>query len=118
MTQTTPSQRASAWLASFGAALGRHDADATAALFDEDCYWRDLVSFTWNVCTQEGRGAIAAMVKSRAADVAASHFALEGEASEAGGVVDAWFTFETGVSRGRGHLRLKATDTATKPGRC
>ena len=40
-----------------------YDADATAALFDEDCYWRDLVSFTWNVCTQEGRGAIAAMVK-------------------------------------------------------
>ena len=114
MTQTTPSQRASAWLASFGAALGRHDADATAALFDEDCYWRDLVSFTWNVCTQEGRGAIAAMVKSRAADVAASHFALEGEASEAGGVVDAWFTFETGVSRGRGHLRLKATDHGDK----
>ena len=28
-------------------------------------------------------------------------------ATEADGVTDAWFTFETKVSRGRGHLRLK-----------
>ena len=32
MTQATPSQRASAWLSSFGAALALHDADATAAV--------------------------------------------------------------------------------------
>ena len=32
MTQTSPSGRASAWLDHFGAALGRHDAAATAAL--------------------------------------------------------------------------------------
>jgi putative flavoprotein involved in K+ transport len=41
------------------------------------------------------------------ADTAASHFQLEGEATEADGVTEAWFTFETKVSRGRGHLRLK-----------
>ena len=40
-------------------------------------------------------------------DVKPSHFALQGEATEADGVVDAWFTFETGVARGLGHLRLK-----------
>jgi len=118
MTQTSPSGRASAWLEHFGAALGRPDAAATAALFDADCYWRDLVAFTWNICTQESQGAIEKMVQARGADVVASHFALEGEASEADGVVDAWFTFETRVARGRGHVRLKARARATKPGPC
>ena len=114
MTQSSPSGRASAWLDQFGAALGHHDAAGTAALFDADCYWRDLVAFTWNICTQEGHSAIEKMVQARSADVAASHFALEGEATEADGVVDAWFTFETRVARGRGHLRLKATDHGDK----
>jgi len=114
MTQTSPHGRASAWLDQYGAALGRHDAAATAALFDADCYWRDLVAFTWNICTQESQGAIEKMVQARSADVAASHFALEGEATEADGVVDAWFTFETRLARGRGHLRLKGTDQGDK----
>lgn len=114
MTQSSPSGRASAWLDQFGAALGRHDAAGTAALFDADCYWRDLVAFTWNICTQEGHSAIEKMVQARSADVAASHFALEGEATEADGVVDAWFTFETRLARGRGHLRLKGTGQGDK----
>ncbi|WP_342620004.1 NAD(P)/FAD-dependent oxidoreductase [Rhodoferax sp. GW822-FHT02A01] len=104
---TTPSQRASTWLADFGAALGKRDLEAALALFDDDCYWRDLVSFTWNICTQEGKPAVRDMLAARLADVAPGSFTLEGEATEAGGVIDAWFTFETRLSRGRGHLRLK-----------
>jgi hypothetical protein len=77
------------------------------ALFDADCYWRDLVSFTWNIRTQEGHQAIADMLTACLKEVKPSHFALQGEATEADGVVDAWFTFETGVARGLGHLRLK-----------
>ena len=103
MTVTTPSQRAARWLADFGAALAAgqaHQADA-------DCYWRDLIAFTWNIRTQEGPAAIAEMLTARLADTAPTNFALEGEATEADGVVDAWFTFETRVARGRGHLRLK-----------
>ena len=34
-------------------------------------------------------------------------FAIEGEGAEAGGIVEGWFTFETEVARGRGHLRLR-----------
>jgi putative flavoprotein involved in K+ transport len=75
-TQATPTQRAARWLDSFGAALARADAKAVAALFDDDCYWRDLVSFTWNIRTQEGRDAIADMVVARAKDVAPSNFAV------------------------------------------
>jgi putative flavoprotein involved in K+ transport len=104
---TPPNQLASAWLADFTAVLERGDVDAAVALFAPDCYWRDLVSFTWNICTQEGPEAIRAMLQARLADTQPTAFALEGNASEGGGVVEAWFTFETAVARGRGHLRLQ-----------
>ena len=109
MSSSTPSQRATGWLQAFGAALASDQPAQASALFDSDSYWRDLVAFTWNIRTQEGPAAIADMLAARAADTAASNFAVEGEATEADGVVDAWFTFETRVARGRGHLRLKAT---------
>jgi len=109
MTVTTQSQRAARWLADFGAALAAGQAQQAAAMFDADSYWRDLIAFTWNIRTQEGPAAIADMLGARLADTAPSNFALEGEATEADGVVDAWFTFETRLARGRGHLRLKGT---------
>ncbi len=104
---THPTQAASLWLADFAAALAREDVDAAVALFGADSYWRDLVAFTWNIRTQEGLEAIRAMLKARVADVRPTAFAIDGQATEAGGVIDAWFTFETGVARGRGHLRLR-----------
>ncbi|MFS0757358.1 NAD(P)/FAD-dependent oxidoreductase [Noviherbaspirillum sp. 1P10PC] len=103
----TPTQAAAGWLEEFGAALKSNDPDAVAALFQEDCYWRDLVSFTWNIKTMEGRQQVRDMLAARLADTAPSNWRLEGEPTEADGVVDAWLTFETGVARGRGHLRLK-----------
>ena len=104
---THPTQAASAWLADFNAAMENQDIDAAVALFGADAYWRDLVTFTWNICTQESPAEIRAMLQARLADVKPGHFALEGTPTEAGGVVDAWFTFETAVARGRGHLRLQ-----------
>ncbi|MBC7731914.1 MAG: NAD(P)/FAD-dependent oxidoreductase [Bacteriovorax sp.] len=104
---THPTQAASAWLADFSSALERQDIAAAMALFDADSYWRDLVAFTWNISTQEGPEAIRAMLQARLADTRPGAFAVEGQATEAGGVIDAWFTFETAVARGRGQLRLK-----------
>lgn len=109
MTANTPSQRAQRWLDAFGAALASGNPDNVLPLFDADCYWRDLVSFTWNIRTQEGHDAVRDMLAARQADAGASNFQLEGEATEADGVTEAWFTFETRVSRGRGHLRLKGS---------
>ena len=87
------------WLASFASALERGDADATASHFVETSYWRDLVSFTWNIVTLEGREAIAATLEARLPDVRPSTFRMERD--------DGWFTFETSVGRGQGHMRLK-----------
>ncbi|MFM1992120.1 MAG: hypothetical protein RJA99_5077 [Pseudomonadota bacterium] len=107
MTAPTPTARASRWLASFEAALAARDIPAATALFDEDCYWRDLVAFTWNLRTQEGRGAIADMLGAQLKDVVPSGFRIDGEATETDGIVEAWFHFETRVARGYGHLRLR-----------
>jgi putative flavoprotein involved in K+ transport len=104
---THPTRIAGAWLADFTSALERNDVDAAIALFAPECYWRDLVAFTWNIRTQEGPEAIRAMLTARLVDTKPAAFAVEGEASEADGVVEAWFTFETAVARGRGHLRLR-----------
>ncbi len=104
---TTPTARVSGWLAEFGAALDRRNSAAAAALFAEDSYWRDLVSFTWNIKTMEGRAAIAEMLDATLDEVQPGSWQIDGEASEAGGVTEAWITFETAVARGKGHIRLK-----------
>ena len=107
MSDINPTAAARHWLANFDAVLRAGDIDGALALFHADSYWRDLVAFTWNIRTQEGTGAIREMLAARLADTAPSNFALDGEATEADGITEAWFTFETKVARGRGHLRLK-----------
>lgn len=107
MTDNTPSARAQRWLADFGSALERGDIDGTVSLFSDDSHWRDLVAFTWNIRTQEGPAAMREMLQARLADTAPSQVLLQGDATEADGIVDAWFTFDTRLGRGRGHLRLK-----------
>jgi putative flavoprotein involved in K+ transport len=97
----------SAWLTKFETALKNSDIKVAAVLFGDECYWRDLVSFTWNIITLEGRPAIEAMLKETLAHVKPSNWKIEGEAREADGIIEGWFTFETGVARGRGILRLK-----------
>jgi putative flavoprotein involved in K+ transport len=104
---TTPSAEAAQWLQDFGAALARGDIAATLDAFADDCYWRDLVAFTWNLHTAEGKGAIAAMLQANLARVAPSGWQVQDQPSHADGVTESWFTFETAVARGRGHLRLK-----------
>ncbi|MGB0387555.1 MAG: NAD(P)/FAD-dependent oxidoreductase [Ardenticatenaceae bacterium] len=104
---STPTERVSEWLSNFGAALDQDDLAGAVEMFDEDSYWRDLVSFTWNIKTLEGKEDIRAMLDATVAGAQPSEWQIEGEATEADGVTDAWFTFETAVSRGKGHIRLK-----------
>ncbi|MEH6719298.1 MAG: NAD(P)/FAD-dependent oxidoreductase [Aurantimonas endophytica] len=96
-----------AWLAAFETALAKGDAEAAAAMFAPVSFWRDLVTFTWNIRTMEGPGEVRDMLRAVLADVQPGHFAVAGEPSEAGGVTEAWITFETAVARGNGLLRLK-----------
>jgi putative flavoprotein involved in K+ transport len=103
---TTPTAQISKWLDDFHAAVSRNDFHAAVAMFGDDSYWRDLVSFTWNIKTAEGPQQIRAMLEATMPGAKASNWTIQGEGSEAGGVTEGWFTFETGTGRGRGHLRL------------
>ena len=109
MTELTNphTQSVKSWLASLGTALEKGDIAGALALFDDDCYWRDLVSFTWNIKTMEGKAQIEAMLKATLAGTKPTNWQIEGEGTDGGGVSEAWFTFETAVSRGRGLVRLK-----------
>ncbi|HVJ44617.1 MAG TPA: NAD(P)/FAD-dependent oxidoreductase [Dongiaceae bacterium] len=107
MGDTTPTQQAANWLAAFGDALTRGDIPAAVAMFDDECYWRDLVTFTWNIKTCESRDDISAMLQAVLPKVKPGNWRGDGEATTANGVTEAWFTFETAVARGRGLLRLK-----------
>ncbi|MEM8862163.1 MAG: nuclear transport factor 2 family protein, partial [Chloroflexota bacterium] len=94
------------WLNDFGAALEQGDVDAAVDMFADECYWRDLVTFTWNIKTVEGKEQVADMLNARLSDVNPSNWELDGEANEADGVVDGWINFETAVACGRGQIRL------------
>ncbi|KQT83912.1 NAD(P)/FAD-dependent oxidoreductase [Aurantimonas sp. Leaf443] len=106
--QTSDARRkAEAWLAEFEGALTSGDVVAAADLFAEVSFWRDLVAFTWNIRTVEGRAGVADMLSHVLDGVQPQNFRLAEEPTEEGGVVTAWIEFETKVARGDGLLRLK-----------
>lgn len=112
MTDVSPTRRAQAWLDSLGAAIARGDHKAAAGHFAEDGFWRDFVSFTWNLKTMEGRAEMVPFMDACMPAAKPSNWTVEGEATEGGGLTEAWLTFETAVARGRGHLRLRDDGTA------
>ncbi len=104
---STINETVSAWLKKFETALIARDLEAATALFDEECYWRDLVTFTWNIKTMDGKAQISAMLKATLKNVQPTNWKLEGDASGDDAFCEAWITFETAVARGRGQIRLK-----------
>lgn len=109
MLEVAPSKKLSDLIDAFGAALSAGDVEKAVGFFQEDCYWRDLVSFTWNIKTLEGRDQIRAMLKSQLERIKPSNWALaeNEEVREADGLIEGWITFEMEVAGGYGHIRLK-----------
>jgi len=103
----SPQARVDAWLADFEAALAVRDVERVVAMFAVDCFWRDLVSFTWNITTVEGRDGVADMLHARLAETSPSGFRTREEPTADGDVASAFIEFETAVGRGTGHLRIK-----------
>ena len=111
-TATRPNEVAASvdvWLSAFGDALAANDPARAAALFATDGFWRDLVAFTWNLKTFEGRAEISDMLTATLAHVQPTGWKITSgrEPAEAGGITEAWIDFETAVGRGHGHLRLR-----------
>jgi putative flavoprotein involved in K+ transport len=111
---TDAAARADAWLAGFESALEARDVERAAAMFATESFWRDLVSFTWNLSTVENPAGVRDLLTATLERVDPSGFATTEPATEDGGVVTAWFGFETAVGRGTGLLRLVQEDGADK----
>ena len=83
-TAVQPATAVDQWLASFDEALTAGDAAAAAELFLEDSYWRDLVAFTWNLKTVEGRDGVEDMLDGDAREHEAEQLAHERAAHRGG----------------------------------
>ncbi|KAG1446853.1 hypothetical protein G6F57_017209 [Rhizopus arrhizus] len=108
--QTDPADAAlDAVLARLNTALGNKEIDAVAGLFQDECYWRDLVLFSWNLRTLEGRDQIREMLTQQLSQVEPVRFTRdEREAvSDDGGLLQAWLHIDTNLARGYGHIRVK-----------
>ncbi len=104
--QLTADDIATRWLQDFESALSRRDIPAAAGLFATASYWRDLVSFTWNLKTVENPDGVTDLLTHNLDRVSPSDFELSEPAATADGVTEAWFTFTTSVGRGKGLVRL------------
>ncbi len=94
------------WLRTFADALARRDPGGAAGLFGAECYWRDLVAFTWDIETVEGRDAIRQRLEARLSATRPDRLSRldwwTGDPSS-----ETWFSFETAEGRGVGHVRLR-----------
>lgn len=95
------------WLSGLETAFKTGDPAEVVSLFGEDCFWRDLVAFSWNLTTEEGQSAINAMLLQRLEDVAPTDFRACGDALDLDGTLEGWFSFQTRVAACRGHVRLR-----------
>jgi putative flavoprotein involved in K+ transport len=91
------------WLEKLNSGFSDQNFVGIAALFCEESYWRDLLAFTWNIKTMEGRDAIAGML----AQAPHAQFSIDDDAFLEDDCVCAWLVFETDMGRGKAHVRLK-----------
>ncbi len=109
MLDQTPATVVAQVLHDLNDALTKADPQAVAQLFEPEGYWRDLVSFTWNIKTMEGQQQISQMLAVQLGQIKPRNFAITpGESAEdGGGFHQAWIDFETETGRGHGHIRIR-----------
>jgi cation diffusion facilitator CzcD-associated flavoprotein CzcO len=101
------------WLARFEDALASRDGALPATLFLPVSYWRDVLAFTWDIRTLEGRDAIRRELKAQAGRARPAGFRIARHRTGPRRVtrvgreaIEAIFDFETAQGRGSGVLRL------------
>ncbi len=102
---------AESWLSAFSEALKARDYDRVMGMMHSDCYWRDLLTFSWDFKTLHGIKPIQVWLRSTYAPVEAFGFRLEGPPiigviGEHRRTLEFFFRFETKVALGRGYVRL------------
>jgi putative flavoprotein involved in K+ transport len=105
------------WLLNFEFALRSGDASRIGELFCDECYWRDMLAFTWTIAPYEGNCEIAEGLLSSQDDVHARNFSLASGRTPprvirrlGSEVIEAIFAFETDFGLCNGVLRLPVDD--------
>jgi cation diffusion facilitator CzcD-associated flavoprotein CzcO len=104
-----------AWLDLFTAALQAADVAGTTALLAGDCWWRDLLTLTWDLGTYRGRDKVSTMLGDHFAPGSFANIRMTTEFGPRyqGGddeIVEGFITFETPLGFGRGAVRLLRED--------
>lgn len=109
---------AEAWLSSFASALISRDARAVANVFLSDGWLRDILTFTWDNRSLEGRDKIIDYLADTLPDKHVSEIQLSEEehfrpvflpmGSQQG--LEFGYTFETSIAHGKGLVRLLQDD--------
>jgi putative flavoprotein involved in K+ transport len=110
MAQASALAHAQAWFERLAHALesGRLGQHAElASLFEPQCFWRDMLAFTWTIRTFEGLDAIADMLGACAGQTGARAWRVVEATEGPNDLIEAWFQFETAVGSGRGIVRLR-----------
>jgi cation diffusion facilitator CzcD-associated flavoprotein CzcO len=109
------------WLAAFESALNSRDLAQIGDLFHQDCHWRDILAFTWDLSASEGRENVAGALAAAQASTAARQFHLPPgrkppkQTRRLGReCIEVIFEFTTAVGRGAGIIRLSDDDGAMK----
>ena len=100
------------WLSQFEKGLA---AGCTRECFSSTrCFWRDMVSFTWNISTFEGTEHVARALAETASVAAPHSWRVDGTPSVGpDGETEAWLTFKTATGLGKAHVRLDEENRAT-----
>ncbi|MFK7762502.1 MAG: flavin-containing monooxygenase [Roseobacter sp.] len=95
-------------ISDLNAALMAQDVAQIVALFQDDCHWRDLLTFTWNIKTMSGQAAVAEMLTAQLASTAPCNLVRDRERASSvdAGVTTVWLTFDTALARGEAQLRI------------
>jgi putative flavoprotein involved in K+ transport len=113
VTDGSSTLAAKRWLDAFAQALASPERDRIAGLFAGECYWRDILAFTWDLRTITGAVAIADLLAETAGRAAPRQVQLaDGRTpprlvTRAGTrTLEAIFSFETAVGSCTGVVRL------------
>jgi len=129
LTNSSVTAAAEAWLDAFGAAIASGEVARIAALFAEDCHWRDILAFTWDLRTVSGATTVADRLVPTLASMAPHGLALAADRTQPRRVtragveaIEVIFVFETLVGpckrcgapgvRGWGNACLDTDDRA------
>lgn len=103
----SPREAAQRWVDEFHRALTSGDPASTAEVFEPGGFWRDFVSFTWNLYTAEGREQIASLAEETVNATQPDGWSISEEPTHEDGVTTAWLTFSTAVGRGQALVRIR-----------